>query len=192
MNSRTSEKTPTSPKRADTIGSVFISYSRKDYYFAESLTFALLERNVAAWLDVKDLRPGVDWEQRLESAIDAASCLVVVVSRDSLTSPHVTAEWQRALARGIPVIAACFRGNDLPPELAEIPQVDFHGRFRPALHSLVALLAGQTNNASAKRGLSLAPPIVVATACLLLIMSCLPMAWPTGARSAPVPRSVDH
>ena len=102
------------------LGSVFISYSRKDYYFAESLTFALIQRDVAAWLDVKDLRPGVDWEQRLESAIDTASCLAVVVFPDSLRSAHVTAEWKRALARGLPVIIACFRGNQVPSELADV------------------------------------------------------------------------
>ena len=56
------------------LGSVFISYSRKDYYFAESLTLALIQRNVPAWLDVKDLRPGVDWEQQLESALSARGC----------------------------------------------------------------------------------------------------------------------
>jgi hypothetical protein len=193
LNSRTSEKTPTPPNRADTVGSVFISYSRKDYYFAESLTFALLAQNVAAWLDVKDLRPGVDWEQRLESAIDAASRVVVIISRDSLTSPHVTAEWQRALARGIPVIAACFRGNKLPPELAKMPRVNFHGRFRPAVESLVALLCGHPNQASVKYGPSPAPPVVVATACLLLAMASLPMAladWRGISSGATVGRSL--
>jgi hypothetical protein len=193
LNSRTSEKTPTPPNLADTVGSVFISYSRKDYYFAESLTFALIERNVAAWLDVKDLRPGVDWEQRLESAIDAASRVVVVISRDSLTSPHVTAEWQRALARGIPVIAACFRGNKLPPELAKIPRVNFHGRFRPAVESLVALLCGRPNQGLVKYGPAPAPPVVVATGCLLLAMASLPMAladWRGISSGATVGRSL--
>ena len=79
-----SENLQASSNGVRSLGSVFISYSRKDYYFAESLTFALIQRDVAAWLDVKDLRPGVDWEQRLESAIDTASRLVVVVSPDSL------------------------------------------------------------------------------------------------------------
>jgi hypothetical protein len=101
----TSEKT--SAYAAGAVGPVFISYSRKDYYFAESLTLALLERQIGAWLDVKDLRPGVDWEEPLESAIDTASCLVLIVSRDSLKSPAVAAEWRRALARGTPVVAAC-------------------------------------------------------------------------------------
>jgi hypothetical protein len=121
-------------------GSVFISYSRKDYYFAESLTFALIQRDVAAWLDVKELRPGVDWEQRLESAIDTASHLVLVASSDSLCSPHVAAEWKRALARGIPVIVAHLRGNNVPPELTAMPRVNFHSRFRPAVDSLVTRL----------------------------------------------------
>ena len=112
-------------------GGVFISYSRKDYYFAESLTFSLIQRDVAAWLDVKDLQPGVDWEERLQSAIDNASHLVLVASPDSLHSPNVAVEWKRALARGIPVIVAHLRGYNVPAELARMPRVNFHGRFKP-------------------------------------------------------------
>jgi hypothetical protein len=151
-------------------GSVFISYSRKDYYFAESLTFALIQRDVAAWLDVKELRPGVDWEQRLESAIDTASHLVLVASPDSLCSPHVAAEWKRALARGIPVIVAHLRGNNVPPELTAMPRVNFHGRFRPAVNSLIEHLKGQADKPPVKRQLWPLPPIVGVTASLLLLM----------------------
>ena len=175
------------------LGSVFISYSRKDYYFAESLTFALIQRDVAAWLDVKDLRPGVDWEQRLESAIDTASCLVVVVSPDSLRSAHVTAEWKRALARGLPVIIACFRGNQVPPELAEMRRVNFHGRFRPAVNSLVDQLNGQSTSTPAKHQLWPLPPIVGVTASLLSVMVGLTMAladWREISSGATVGRSL--
>ncbi len=157
------------------LASVFISYSRKDYYFAESLTFALIRRDVAAWLDVKDLRPGVDWEQRLESAIDMASCLVVIVSPDSLRSAHVAAEWKRALARGISVIVAHFRGSKVPPELTKMPRVNFHGRFRPAVNSLIGHLKGQADKPPAKRQLWPLPPIVGVTASLLLVMVGLTM-----------------
>ena len=156
-------------------GSVFISYSRRDYYFAESLTFALIQRDVAAWLDVKDLRPGVDWEERLESAIDTASHLVLVASPDSLRSPHVAAEWKRALARGIPVIVAHLRGNNVPPELAATPRVNFHGRFRPAVNSLIEHLEGEAEKTPAKRQLWPLPPIVAVTASLLLLMVGLAM-----------------
>jgi hypothetical protein len=156
-------------------GSVFISYSRKDYYFAESLTFALIQRDVAAWLDVKELRPGVDWEQRLESAIDTASHLVLVASPDSLCSPHVAAEWKRALARGIPVIVAHLRGNNVPPELTAMPRVNFHSRFRPAVDSLVTRLTEQSDRAPEKSQLWPLPPIVGITGLLLLLMVGLTM-----------------
>ena len=157
------------------LGSVFISYSRKDYYFAESLTFSLIQRDVAAWLDVKDLRPGVDWEERLESAIDTASHLVLVASPDSLRSPHVTVEWKRALDRGVPVIVAHLRGNNVPPELAATPRVNFHGRFKPAVNSLIEHLKGQADKPPAKRQLWPLPPIVGGTASLLLVMVGLTM-----------------
>jgi hypothetical protein len=38
----------------------FLSYSRKDYYFAESLAFHLMRQGVPVWLDVRDLEPGKD------------------------------------------------------------------------------------------------------------------------------------
>ena len=46
-------------------GTIFISYSRKDYYFAESLALHLKQRGVTVWLDVKDLDPGALWEHDL-------------------------------------------------------------------------------------------------------------------------------
>ena len=156
-------------------GSVFISYSRKDYYFAESLTFALIQRGVAAWLDVKELRPGVDWEERLESAIDSASHLVLVASPGSLRSPHVAVEWKRALDRSIPVLVAHLRGNNVPPELAATPRVDFRGRFKPALNSLIEHLKGEAENTPAKHRLWRLPPIVGLTALLLLLTVGLTM-----------------
>ena len=170
-----SENLQTSSSEIRSCGSVFISYSRKDYYFAESLTFALIQRDIAAWLDVKDLRPGVDWEQRLESAIDTASHLVLVASPDSLRSSNVAAEWKRALAQGIPVIVAHRSGSKFPQELAAIPRVNFRGRFKPAVNSLVDHLKGQAENTPAKYRLWPLPPIVGIIASLLLLMAGLTM-----------------
>ena len=169
------ENLPGSSKITRGTGGVFISYSRKDYYFAESLTFSLIQRDVAAWLDVKDLRPGVDWEERLQSAIDNASHLVLVASPDSLRSPNVAVEWQRALDRDIPVLVAHVRGNDVPPELTAMPRVNFRGRFKPAVNSLVDHLTGQAKNTRATEQLLPLPPIVGLTALLLLLMVGLTM-----------------
>jgi len=119
---------------------VFISYSRKDYYFAESLSFHLLNRNVPVWLDVKDLKPGVDWERDLEAALGAASCLVLIGSPGAFKSVNVRSEWQRAARLGKRIIVAKRRGVRLPDELKGCEIVDFRGGFGRALDQLVASL----------------------------------------------------
>ena len=42
-------------------GAVFISYSRRDYYFAESLSFHLDAAGVTTWMDTRRLEPGGEW-----------------------------------------------------------------------------------------------------------------------------------
>ena len=124
--------------------SVFISYSRKDYYFAESLAFHLLGRGVPAWMDVKDLKPGGDWERDLENALAAASTLLLVVSPDSTDSERVRAEWQHALRRGCRIIIVRFRKATLAPELQTCEAVDFRGSFGRGFQRLMARLGADT------------------------------------------------
>jgi hypothetical protein len=109
---------------------VFISYARKDYYFAESLAFRLHHHQVPVWLDAKDLVPGIDWQQQLESALDNASCVLVVVSSDSIRRPAVRMEWERAIQSGSRIIVVLFRRAQLPPELAGRELVDFRNAFK--------------------------------------------------------------
>src|ERR1043165_8834336 len=116
---------------------VFVSYSRRDYYFAESLAFHLEARGVPAWLDVKDLQPGADWNSSLEPGPDAAPVFLLVASPHSLTSANVRSEWMRARAAGKRIVVVRFRGSALPPELAESEVVDFRGVFGRGLGRLV-------------------------------------------------------
>lgn len=116
---------------------VFISYSRKDYYFAESLALHLLKHGVPAWLDVKDLNPGVFWERDLFDAVDKACCVIIIASGDSMKSPNVRQEMERALSQNKRIIVARFRGAKLPDELCPCELVDFRGTFQPALRKLI-------------------------------------------------------
>jgi hypothetical protein len=118
----------------------FLSYSRKDYYFAESLAFHLLRQGVPVWLDVRDLEPGKDWERSLEDALDAATTVVLVASADSMESPHVRGEWQRALRQGKRIVIVRFRRARIPDELQRCEIVDFRRPFGRALRVLVARL----------------------------------------------------
>jgi TIR domain len=120
---------------------VFISYSRKDYYFAESLAFHLLKRNIPVWLDVKDLKAGADWERDLETAVGAASSVILVGSPGAFKSANVSNEWQRAVKLGKRIIVARRRGLHLPNELKGRETVDFRGGFKQGLDELVRILA---------------------------------------------------
>ena len=122
------------------MAAVFISYSRKDFYFAESLAFHLQESGIPTWLDANQLSPGADWIKDLDSALDEACSVVLVGSRESFLSEYVSGEWHRALEQKKQIIVTRFRAVDLPPELAQAPVVDFRGSFKPALQKLQRLL----------------------------------------------------
>jgi len=155
---------------------VFISYSRQDYYFAESLTHHLCRLGVPAWKDVKDLVPGGDWEQQLFKAIDDCGTLLLVASPAALASPNVAAEWQRALAAGKRVLLLGWhRRARLPAALQGCEWIDFRGRFGAALHRLVEALsmsAPRLRKAGARPGrLPRLPPAVLG----LLLALALPI-----------------
>ncbi len=153
---------------------VFISYSRRDYYFAESLSLQLAQRGVPAWMDVLELQPGADWARSLYEAIDSCAVFVLVASPAALTSPHVRAEWQRALASGRRVLLLGWhRSVRLPAELQGCEWLDFRGRFAPALDRLVALLGAPLERAplaGARPGrMPRLPPAVLAVLAALLL-----------------------
>ncbi|HUG23079.1 toll/interleukin-1 receptor domain-containing protein [Piscinibacter sp.] len=142
---------------------VFISYSRKDYYFAESLTFHLLKAGVPAWLDVKELTPGVEWERDLMRAIEDAGVVVLVASPAALRSPNVRAEWQHALALGKRIIVlGWFARVRLPAQLQHCESVDFRGRFSGALSRLLARLGSAAPSRGGIGPLPRVPPAVAA------------------------------
>ena len=106
----------------------FISYSRKDFYFAESLAFHLDREGIATWLDANHLAPGGDWAAEIDHALDEAQTVVLVLTPDSTRSEYVRREWERALAQGDRLILALFRSCEPPPELQDARRVDLDRR----------------------------------------------------------------
>ncbi|MFZ4700869.1 MAG: toll/interleukin-1 receptor domain-containing protein, partial [Candidatus Methylumidiphilus sp.] len=158
---------------------IFISYSRRDYYFAESLAFQLIKHDIDVWLDSKDLEPCTDWSEAIDSAIDAASCLILVVSPDSWKSTIVRREWQRSRSQGKRIIVVLFRTKTIPQELESAEIIDFRGAFEPALKQLVYhLTSSNTNLTVSSHHLGLAfrwPPAVVTIVLLLACAFLIPL-----------------
>ncbi|TDR89593.1 protein kinase domain-containing protein [Enterovirga rhinocerotis] len=73
---------------------VFVSYARTDKPFVGRLVQALEEsgRVEVRWDD--QLVPGLDWDDQLEDAMVASDAMMVMLSRESVLSPEVKAEWR--------------------------------------------------------------------------------------------------
>lgn len=152
---------------------VFISYSRKDYYFAESLAFHLEKLGIPVWLDAKDLVPGASWQQQLENALDNAFCVVVVISIDSIKRPAVRMEWERAKKNGKRIILVLFRKARVPDELAQCEVLDFRARFMGPLRTLAEQVRGtRKQRNSGRTWLPLPPWVALISLTLLIPLTC--------------------
>ena len=75
---------------------VFVSHSSKDAAEANDLVRELEARDITCWIAPRDIRPGEAYDEAIVAAIEEADALVVLVSRDSITSRHVRSEVVRA------------------------------------------------------------------------------------------------
>ncbi|MFD9737814.1 toll/interleukin-1 receptor domain-containing protein [Umezawaea sp. NPDC059074] len=158
---------------------VFLSYSRRDFAFAEALA-ATFERQggVEPWFDAQRLDPGTDWGATIDAAIDRTDVLVLVASRTALESSYVTDEWRRALAAGKTVHVCLVGPVVLPEELAGCPVHDLRSRFwRNARIVGELIAAGETPSVARVRPPSLLPaPVFALLATCLAIVVALPLA----------------
>lgn len=97
------------PKRTHDI---FLSYSRKDARTMRRLHADLTAAGFTIWTD-DDLTPGTpSWMTAVESAIQSAGCIVVILTPDSKKSTWVERELARASAHGVPIFPLLARGDE--------------------------------------------------------------------------------
>jgi WD40 repeat protein len=121
---------------------VFLSYARKDgSQFAARLYRDLQNAGCTPWLDANYLKPGTDWGSDIESAINACSLMIAIVTRAYVHSEVCRAEHLRALRTGKTLIPVLFdREADRPLGLEHLQYQDFTdpGRYEESLGSLLA------------------------------------------------------
>ena len=127
-----------------------LSYSRREFYFAESISLRLKVAGVPTWLDVHRLEVGTDWSAGIEDGLAEAACLLLIASRASLDSAHVEHEWRSALAVGKRIYVAMFEAVTLPAELSGAVVFDFRTRFSYHVRDLAdAIKTGATSHVTA-------------------------------------------
>lgn len=124
---------------------LFLSYSRRQFYFAESVVLSLQEAGERIWFDVQELAPGEHWREEIQRGLEEARGIIVIVSRASMASKYVRQEWEPMLAAGKPIYLVVFEAAVVPPELQQAAAaiVDLRGRFDAAIKDLVSVIRGQ-------------------------------------------------
>ncbi len=99
---------------------IFLSYSFKDIERARLLREALRLYGLRVWPDGL-LTPGSPtWRAELENKIVQASCVVVILTKDTPQSSWVTAAVNHAIDSNIPILPVVMDGTPAHPLLIEL------------------------------------------------------------------------
>ena len=84
---------------------VFISYASQDAAVANAVVGALERAGLACWIAPRDVVPGALYADEIVRAINESSLVVLVLSAQSVVSPHVGKELERASSKRRRIIA---------------------------------------------------------------------------------------
>ena len=127
---------------------IFVSYASADRARAARLADTLTQAGYTVWWD-RTIPPGRVFDEVIQEAIDAARCMIVLWSRESVRSNWVKTEAAEGAARGM-LLPALLDDAELPIEFRRIQAarlVDWNGdtddaQYRQLLGAVVQLLAG--------------------------------------------------
>lgn len=121
----------------------FISYSRKQLYFAEALVLKLQQAGLELWFDLQKLQPGIQWANALADGYGNCERLVFIASKAAVQSPYVQVEWETALRNGREVIVVLTEPVILPESLQDCAVYNASTRFDQTLDDLIGYLRGE-------------------------------------------------
>jgi iron(II)-dependent oxidoreductase len=126
---------------------IFISYSRQDTAVMRRVRDTLRGMGFAVWTD-EGIQPGTaSWQQAISSAIEGASCLLLLMSPDSKQSEWVGRELSYAAAHRIQIFSLLLRGDDstsVPFALAGSQYIDIRQEYEKGIERLALVLPPQT------------------------------------------------
>jgi hypothetical protein len=112
---------------------IFVSYSKKDRPLAERVVSALQQAGYSVWWDDR-LTPVESWDRMIEREIEAAKCVLVLWTKNSVDSEWVRIEANFAKnARPAKLVQARFDKSELPIAFSLTQCADvFDARLEPS------------------------------------------------------------
>ncbi len=140
---------------------IFISYSRQDTAVMQRVRNTLRGAGFAVWTD-EGIQPGTaSWQQAISSAIEGASCLVLLMSPDSKQSEWVGRELSYASVHNIQIFSLLLRGDEstsVPFALAGSQYIDVRQDYTKGLERLIHVLPPQVSPVAAAPATHTATP----------------------------------
>ncbi|HEV2865944.1 MAG TPA: TIR domain-containing protein [Allosphingosinicella sp.] len=96
-----------------TAGHVFVSHSSDNRELANELAAFLEGKGIKIWIAPRDVRPGMDYSEQLQWAIEGCIAFVVLVTEMANKSPYVRAETEMAFSTSKPIFPV--RISDIQP-----------------------------------------------------------------------------
>lgn len=130
-------------------GKTFFSYSRSDSVFVIKLAKDLRDAGVTIWLDQLDIKAGSHWDSSIETALESAQNMIVVLSAESVKSNNVMDEVSFALESGKTVIPVFLSECATPFRLRRLQRIDFTCDYQTGLNQLLEVLGHPVDNTTA-------------------------------------------
>ena len=128
---------------------VFVSYASED----KSFTFRLandLAQLYRIWIDKEQITGGLEWERKIDAALNECLAFIVIVSPNSNQSKWVARETLRAdeLKK---FVVPVFLGGDLPLRLLDLQYIDFQGGYEGGFRDLLEVLKKEISPGNIRR-----------------------------------------
>ena len=120
---------------------IFISHSSKDHKVAMTICRGLEARGVSCWISSRDIAPGGNYQESIDTAIRAARAMILVFTGSANDSAEIKKEL--ALASSYKIVVIPVRAEDIAPtgafkyELITRQWIDLFDDWEQALERLV-------------------------------------------------------
>src|SRR5436853_506362 len=104
---------------------IFVSYSHADNSLVGPVVALLRASQALVFQDADSIRPGKRWREEVDTAISAASVVVVFWCRHAKASQEVETEFRAAIAQGKDILPLLLDETPLPGDLADFHYIDF-------------------------------------------------------------------